>query len=305
VEMHLGHKAEAIKWLEKYAATGLTFDLAQEGNMTALLDEEAGQKIAARMQENSKPITTAELVCSLPQADIMPEDIAYVKSSGSFIVSSIQHHSLYRVTLPRAGGKECAMQELPLPADARRWPTLAVSFDPTRNALWVTASAMPGFSGFPKEDSGKAQLLEVDATSGKVLHRFDLAANGPAVLGDMSVAADGTVYVTDSIGGGVYRLHGDLQTAKLEKIADGLFSPQTPVLARDGKRLFIADYSMGVAVIDLPAAGAMAKVSYLPSGKCGGGCARRSLSGRRLSDRDSEWHRTNPHHAPESESRPN
>ena len=60
---------------------------------------------------------------------------------------------------------------------------------------------------------------------------------------------------------------GDLQTAKLEKIADGLFSPQTPVLSRDGKRLFVADYTMGVAVIDLPASGATPssrKINYLP-----------------------------------------
>ena len=84
----------------------------------------------------------------------------------------------------------------------------------------------------------------------------------------MCVTDQGTVYVTDSVGGGVYRLQGDLQTAKLEKIADGLFSPQTPVLSRDGKRLFVADYTMGIAVIDLPAAGAAlnrsAKLNYLP-----------------------------------------
>src|SRR6185369_17533402 len=127
---------------------------------------------------------------------------------------------------------------------------------------------MPGFSGFPKEDEGKALLMEIDATSGKVLRRFDPATTGPAVLGDMCVTDQGTVYVTDSIGGGVYRLHGDLQTAKLEKIADGLFSPQTPVLSRDGKHLFVADYTMGIAVIDLPAADAAAnpsaKLSYLP-----------------------------------------
>src|SRR5262249_49520486 len=78
------------------------------------------------------------------------------------------------------------------------------------------------------------------------------------------ITRDGTVYVTDSIGGGIYRLHGDPQTATLEKIADGLFSPQTPVLARDGKRLLVADYSMGIAVINLPDSGALAAVHYLP-----------------------------------------
>jgi sugar lactone lactonase YvrE len=268
VEAHLGHKAEALQWLQKFAATGLSYDAARDDDLKAVLAGEAGQKITAQMKERSRPVAKAELVCTLPQADIMPEDITYLKASGSksassFIVTSIQHGTLFRVSLPKSGGKECAVQELPLAEEVKRWPTLAVSFDPKRKTLWMTASAMPGFSGFPKEDEGKTLLLEVDANSGKVVHRFDPGTSGPAVLGDMCVTDDGTVYVTDSIGGGVYRLHGDLQTAKLEKIADGLFSPQTPVLARDGKRLFVADYTMGIAVIDLATANA-AKVSYLP-----------------------------------------
>lgn len=273
IEAKLGHKAEALQWLEKFAATGLNFDLAKDDELKGLLADPSGQKIAAQMKQRSLPKAGTELVCSLPQVDTMPEDIAYLKSStptseGSFFVSSIQHHTLYRLSLPKAGSKECIMQELPLAQEAKRWPTLAVSADPKRNALWVTASAMPGFTGFPKEDEGKAVLMEVEAASGRVLRRFDPETTGPAVLGDMCVTTDGTVYVTDSIGGGVYRLHGNPQTAKLEKIADGLFSPQTPVLTRDGKRLFVADYTMGIAVIDLPAvnavAGSAAKVTYLP-----------------------------------------
>jgi hypothetical protein len=272
IEAKLGHKEEALRWIEKYAATGLSADIGKDDDLKDLLADEGGQKAAAQMKQRSQPKAGTELVCSLPQADTMPEDIAYLKSGGNtggtFYVSSIQHHTLYRVTLPKTGGKECTLKELPLPAEAKRWPTLAVSADPKRNVLWMTASAMPGFSGIPKEDEGKAVLMEIDPESGKVLHSFDAATTGPTVLGDMCVTDDGTVYVTDSIGGGVYRLHGKPQTAKLEKIADGLFSPQTPVLSRDGKRLFVADYTMGIAVIDLPAAGAApnsaAKLNYLP-----------------------------------------
>jgi hypothetical protein len=273
VEARLGHKDEALKWIERYVATGLNFDPSQDDDLKALMAAGTGTKIATLMREHSRPVTNAEFVCELPQADTMPEDITYLtvadaKSAGSFYVTSIQHRTLYRVSLPKAGGRNCSMEELPLPPEARRWPTLAVAADPKRNVLWVTTSAMPGFSGFPKEDEGKALLMEIDAKSGKVLRRFDPGATGPAVLGDMCVTGEGTVYVTDSIGGGVYRLRGDLQTAKLEKIADGLFSPQTPVPARTGSRLFVADYTMGIAVIDLPLAGAApnpsAKLNYLP-----------------------------------------
>ena len=267
IEARLGHKDEALKWIEKYVATGLSFDPAKDEDLKSLMTIGTGTSVAELMKEHSLPITNAEFVCELPQADTMPEDITYLKSSGTFFVSSIQHHTIYRVSLPKAGSRQCSMEELPLPAEAKRWPTLAISADPKRKALWVTASAMPGFSGIPKEEQGKAVLMEIDPMSGKVLHRFDPGTTGPAVLGDMCVTDQGTVYVTDSIGGGVYRLHGDLQTAKLEKIADGLFSPQTPVLSRDGKRLFVADYTMGIAVIDLPTAGAApnfsAKINYL------------------------------------------
>jgi sugar lactone lactonase YvrE len=271
IEAKLGHKDEALHWIEKYVATGLSFDPSRDEDLKALMTERGG-RIAFLMHERSLPVTNAEVVCELAQADTMPEDIAYLKgadtkSAGSFYVSSIQHHTVYRVSLPKAGSRQCTMEELPLPPEAKRWPTLAISADPKRKVLWVTASAMPGFSGIAKEDEGKAVLMEIDPTSGKVLRRFDPATTGPAVLGDMCVTENGAVYVTDSIGGGVYRLHGDLQTAKLEKIADGLFSPQTPVLSRDGKRLFVADYTIGIAVIDLPTAGAasnLAKLNYLP-----------------------------------------
>ena len=273
IEAKLGHQDQALQWIEKYVATGISFDPSRDEDLKALMIAGTGEKVAALMKEHSLPVTNAEFVCELAQPDTMPEDLAYLKgsdakSAGSFYVSSVQHHTVYRVSLPKSGSRQCSMEELPLPADAKRWPTLAISADPKRKVLWVTSSAMPGFSGFPKEDDGKATLMAIDPKSGKVLRRFDLATTGPAVLGDMCVTDQGTVYVTDSIGGGVYRLHGNLQTAKLEKIADGLFSPQTPVLSRDGKRLFVADYTMGIAAIDLPAAGAAphpdAKLNYLP-----------------------------------------
>jgi hypothetical protein len=194
----------------------------------------------------------------------MPEDLTFDRAGGTFVVSSIQHHTLYRVKLPKAGEAQCTLQEMPLEEQARRWPVLAVSADATRNLIWMTACAMPGFAGFPKEDQGKTALLAIDPSTAKVIRRFDLESGGPGVLGDMSVAEDGTVYVSDSIGGGVYRVRGDLKTAKLEKIAGDFFSPQTPVMAADGKRLFVADYAMGIAVVDLTQPNPPGQLNYLP-----------------------------------------
>ncbi len=264
VETHLGNKTEALRWLEKYALMGLKYDLASDDDLKPLLAEAAFAPIAQQMKERTKPVQRAEAVCTLPLPDLMPEDLTFDRAAGTFVVSSIQHHTLYRVKLPRSGEAECALQEIPLEEQAKHWPVLAVSADATRNLLWMTACAMPGFIGFPQEDTGKTALFAIDGATGRVVRRFDPATNGAGVLGDMSIAADGTVYVSDSIGGGVYRVRGDVKTAALEKIAGDFFSPQTPVLAADGKRLFVADYSMGIAVVDLTEPNPSEQLSYLP-----------------------------------------
>jgi len=263
VEMHLGNKTEALRWMEKYAATGLTYDVSADEDLAGLVKDPRFGPIAKRMARNNQPVQKSEIACSLAMADTMPEDVTYTAAKKSFYTSSVQHHTVYRVRLPKKDGSECEMSEVALPPEAKRWPTLAISWDEQRQLLWVTSSALPGFESFPKEDSGKAALLAIDSDSGKLLRRIDLASDSPAALGDMSVAKDGTVYVTDSIGGGAYRVApGPLAAARLEKIGDGMLSPQTPVASGDGKRLFIADYSLGIAVLDLSQP-APAKLQYL------------------------------------------
>ena len=265
VETHLGNTDEALRWMQLYAEMGLSYDVSKDDDLRPLLENSGFHKIEQAMNDRTKKIQQLQPVCTLPLADLIPEDLTFEKSSETFIVSSIQHHTIYRLVLPRQAKSDCELKELPLEAEARRWPALAVSYDNTRKVLWMTSSAMPDFPGFPKEDEGKAALLAIDPQTGHTLRRLDLESK-PAVLGDMSIAADGTVYVTDSVGGGVYRVRGDLKKATFEKIADGLFSPQTPVLAADGKRLFVADYPIGIAVIDLtsPASPSMATLNYLP-----------------------------------------
>jgi hypothetical protein len=262
VEAHLGHQAEALRWLERYAAMGLTYDVASDGDLKPLLSDPAWPALATRLKQNASTVSRTEQVCTLPISDLMPEDITFNPASGDFFVSSIRRHSLFRLSLPRSGGTECGLQELPLDAQAKQWPVMAVSADPDGKTLWMTAAAMAGFKGLAKEDEGKTAVFSIDAGTGKTLHRFNLEHDGPAVLGDMSVSRSGVVFVTDSRGGGVYRIDGKWHDPELKRVAEGFFSPQTPVPARDRRRLFVPDYSVGIAVVHLKSTGKN-KVTYL------------------------------------------
>ncbi|HYX52206.1 MAG TPA: hypothetical protein VE783_02065 [Candidatus Limnocylindrales bacterium] len=260
VEAHLGNNTEALNWLERYAAMGLTYDVAADDDLKPLLSDPAWPKVADEMKRAAVPVNKVQKFCTLPVPDLMPEDLTF-DGSGSLILSSVRHHSLYRASLSRTDKGNCILQELGLPPEAKRWPVLATSYDPQRKLLWASTAAIPDFPDVPKKDSGRTALLAIDPQTGKLLRRIDLGSSTPALLGDMSVGADGSVYLGDSLGDGSYRVSGDVKSAKLEKIAEGLFSPQTPALARDGKRLFVADYSLGIAVVD--PSGHSKSVTYL------------------------------------------
>ena len=260
VETRLGNRAQALIWMQRYVEMGLAYDISADDDLKPLLAEPAWKTVAEKMKAANQPILRGQKLCSFPIADLMPEDLASDSTGRMLYVTSVLHHSLYRVTLPAENEGLCRLDQLALPPSAKRWPALAVSFDNARNLLWMTSSALPDFASNPKGDDGKTALLAVDPITGNLVHRYDLAANPAGILGDMTVTPQGTVFLTDSMGGGVYRVQGDLKTAHLETIAAGFFSPQTPAIAADGKRLFVADYAIGIAIIDLNDHN---KISYL------------------------------------------
>src|SRR5579859_1024093 len=75
IEARLGNKDEALRWIEKYVSTGLSFDPSKDEDLKPLMTTGAGAKVAELMKEHSLPVTNAEFVCELSQVDTMPEDI--------------------------------------------------------------------------------------------------------------------------------------------------------------------------------------------------------------------------------------
>jgi hypothetical protein len=252
VEARLGNAREGLHWLGQYARTGLVYDVAKDSDLAPLVGETGFRAIAQQFQENQKPVSRATVACVIPQPDLMPEDITYLPEDRSFVVTSIQRHGLYRLRLPRGDGQSCSLEEMSLSDGMKRWPALAVRHDRQRRALWMTTAAMPGFEAVSREDQGKTALFLRDDKTGEIRQQISPGGDGPTVFGDTYLSDDGTLYVTASIGGGIYRVAKDAATPTLEKIAQG-FSPQTPAPSSDGRRLYVPDYPMGIAVVDLSA----------------------------------------------------
>jgi sugar lactone lactonase YvrE len=131
----------------------------------------------------------------------------------------------------------------------------AITWDSSRNRLWVAADCPPGVAGITPCERGALIGLN---RRGKLQVRIS-----PEVRnfhpGDVS-ASNGRVFVSDSQNGQVFRL---LPTGKALMIVnlpgDGK-SAQGTALTPDGKQLIVADYSRGVSLVDL----ATLKTTVLP-----------------------------------------
>jgi sugar lactone lactonase YvrE len=241
-----GDRRAALRWLAEYAATGLSRRASRDTSFTSLVADPEFLAIAARLDSNAVPIAHSVVATGFTDAAMLAEDIAWDPIHRRFLISSIHRRKI--VAVDSAG----RTSDLVAAKEADLWGFYALAVDTVRGRLWATVAAGPMCEGWTPTDSGRTALVGFDLASGKRLARIELQRDGHRhVLGDIAVGWDGTVYLTESLGGGVYRLAP--WATRLETLApSGTFgSPQMPVVTRDGRRLLIADYTRGIAALDL------------------------------------------------------
>jgi hypothetical protein len=267
-EALLGHPAAALDWLNAYAAMGLTHDFAAEVDLVGLRQVDGFAAARSRIDANRRPVSRSVRAFSLADPNLLPEDIAYDAGARRFLISSVREAKIVAVDA-RSG---VARDFVPAGRDGI-WGMLALAVDERRGVLWATTAGMPQARGYRADaDLGHSAVLRYQLATGKLLKRYDLPppphfrkpprgsragavvvppAERERVLGDMTVATNGDVFVSEAVTGAVYAIrHGGDALEFL--VAPGIFaSPQTPAVTPDGRRLLVADYDRGIGIVDL------------------------------------------------------
>jgi hypothetical protein len=241
----VGDTADGIRWGRALAAMGLPFDT---GLVARFLIPGAPGVLDSMLSSNRagmRTIDESRFVSRLADPDMIAEDIVYDAPRRRFLVSSVRRGAIY--ALSRSGRVSVLV-----PSGMKDvWGILALGIDTRRGALWATTAAFPGTAGYTPGDSGQSAILEYDLATGRRRARLVTTDPGPHAFGDLTVGPDGTVYVSDGFGGGVYAIDPGARSLR-PLVPPGTFSsPQTPALSGDGRRLFVPDYTFGIAVIDL------------------------------------------------------
>ena len=238
-------KAAAARWMGAVAAMGAGLDTGLVAQYATLVGQDARASLLALRASATSDVGAPELAFRLPATDMISEDIAYDAGRALFLVSSVRNGRVYA---KRSGVDTPAIVRF---GGDHGWGTFALGVDSSRGVLWATTAAVSMAAQFTPTDSGRSALLALDLGTGRPRGRYVPPDSGAHTLGDITVARNGAVYVADGLGSGVYVLDAGRDSLRV-LVPRGVFSsPQTPALSADGATLFVPDYSIGIAAVDI------------------------------------------------------
>jgi sugar lactone lactonase YvrE len=240
-----GDGSAALETLDRLALRGVAFDLAADPDLHSLLEMPRFREVARRMAALDEPVGESKPAFTLSDRTLITEGVAFDPTSGDFFVSSVRHRKILRIS------PEGEVRDFVPSGRDGLYSAVALDVDPLRKVLWASSHASPQMEGFRKEDEGRSFVAKLDLETSKLLKRVDPPAlSPPSLLSDLAVGPDGQLAVSDPFTGRVYLLAADADSLRVLVEAGPLVSPQGLAWSPDGKWLFAADYSQGIARID-------------------------------------------------------
>ena len=196
----------------------------------------------ARDSAFATPVNNSLIAFSIPQKDLLAENVAFDPRDSSFYVGSTRHGKVVKRT------KDGRVSDfIPTGRDGM-WMVVGMKVDPARNALWVNSSAQGNYIRLRSEEQGQAALFRYDL-SGRLVKRYAPKEAGNHFFNDVVILPDGTVYITDMIAGSIYRIRA-ADSLEVFLPAGTLADPNGITASADSRHLFVASDS-GISVVEV------------------------------------------------------
>ncbi|GJL92875.1 hypothetical protein [Hyphococcus sp.] len=227
---------EALALAAKAADRGLSFNLTGHPAFDAFKALPAYAPIAERMEANMAAIGDADSVREFSANEHLPEAIAYDRKNNLYI-GSVRNGSIFKA-------KKNA-QELTRVATARGG---VFDLEIRGDTIWAAVNNQLAYEDANPENKF-ASVMAFNAKTGAPFREIRVS-DSEAIIGDIEVAKDGTVYASDSVTPRILKMEPGGQT--LDVFADDPRFVNLQGIALDEKnhRMFVADYLGGLFVIN-------------------------------------------------------
>lgn len=240
--------AEALAALERLAAMQLRMAVADDPRLAPLKDLPRFQELAARLGAGPAPAGAAdEAVFALTDVTGIIESCLVDPETLLWYFGDVRNRCVWVRDVSTGAGllKKFTSDDDGLDGVFK----IALSAD--RRTLWAATAAIGVMTGPDAEDGKRSVLVALDFATGRVRARFPVPEDGRKhLLGDFILAADGSVYATDSFSPVIWRLPPGGTALEPWLESDEFLNLQGLAFSADGRTLYVADYSNGIWQID-------------------------------------------------------
>ena len=238
-----GNRAEALDLLGQAARRGAGVDAIRLPEFKALAGDARFETVAAEIKRNLVPLAKASAFADLGERE--SEGIAYDPVSKRFFAGTQQGELV-------AIGMDGKVSTFASGGGLRQ--VLGLKVDAERRLLWLANGRYPDITYTDENrpaDAGTGGVRAYDLDTGKLVTAVEVDERPALVHGfnDLALAADGTVYVTDTNTNAVYRLAPGGKTLELLLRDTRMTFPNGIAIAPDQRTLYVAHVE-GISALD-------------------------------------------------------
>jgi len=249
VEGHarLGNLSDAFNMMLKMQQQGLSEDWDEIDAVAPMREHELYNHLNDLMAEAGEPFGDISVWSTLDAEYAMPEAMAVDRRSNRFFVGTVRDGLI----LSSKDGEEWQTFASPEKLSELQ-AVFDLAVDEQRGHLWVATGSVAQFQGKGRDDDVNSSLLRLNLDSGELLAEYEVSSGGGRnLLGSITLAGDGTVYAADTQVPVVYRLDPEAENLVPFFGHQNFTSLRGLALNGDDSLLYIADYDLGIFVVDV------------------------------------------------------
>jgi DNA-binding beta-propeller fold protein YncE len=236
-----GRAEEALDLLDQLTLAQVDFGMADDPDLESLRDVPEFQELVATLAASIVPISNSSTRMAIEQLGLVPEGIAFDRSSGRLFFGSMRSGDVYVIDTQDQLSKFASV------ADNGVYSAIGMTVDSGRGLLWTVGTGFFMAEGFDADNPMASGLFGFDLKSGELEHRY-LVGEAIDGLNDVTVAPGGDVYVSGSV---LHVLEAGSEQLRPVETKPELFGTNGLTLDPSGKTLFVSSYPVGIGAIDI------------------------------------------------------
>ena len=226
---------------------GLSYDFNATEDSAYLHGTQAYDHINELLVRQGDAAGESELLFELPANLLLPTAVAWDESRKLLLVGAAREGTVHTVSM------DGEVREILRGTAANGlWGVFGLLVDAPNNRLWVNSAASPVTVGYDQADAGRSALFEFKLDSLELVKSYPVPTDGkPHRLGGLVRMPNGDIYTVDTVLPIIYRLAAGAEAIQPFVASGDMVSLRGIARSDDGNKLYVADYEMGIMVLDL------------------------------------------------------